>query len=76
MILETVDPKQQTFFSWKPKSLTQNANNVHPLILDSAMSASLRELIGVPESMKHDSPDASATGHPIAKSESVQSVPK
>ncbi|GKA33842.1 ankyrin repeat-containing protein [Tanacetum coccineum] len=37
-----------------------------------AMSASLR----VPESMEHDSPDASATGHPIAEPESVQSVPE
>ncbi|GJS75125.1 hypothetical protein Tco_0725006 [Tanacetum coccineum] len=42
------------------------------------MSASLRELIDntdcVPESMEHDSPDASATGHPITEPESVQSV--
>ncbi|GJS18775.1 hypothetical protein Tco_0413247 [Tanacetum coccineum] len=68
MIPETVDPKQQT----KPKSLTQNANNVHPLVLDSAMSASLR----VPKSMEHDSPDASATGHPIAEPKSVQLVPE
>nr|GEX55624.1 hypothetical protein [Tanacetum cinerariifolium] len=30
--------------------------------------------VGVHESMKHDSPDASAIGHPIAKPESVQSV--
>nr|AGM15312.1 embryonic flower 2_2 [Chrysanthemum x morifolium] len=87
MIPETVDPKQQTFFSCykptrrrKPKSLTQNANNVHPLVLDPAMSASLRELIDstdcVPEPMEHDSPDASATGHPIAEPESVQLVPE
>ncbi|GJZ82709.1 hypothetical protein Tco_0647882 [Tanacetum coccineum] len=31
---------------------------------------------GVPESMEHDSPDASATGHPIAEPKSVQSVPE
>ncbi|GKA09474.1 hypothetical protein Tco_0688805 [Tanacetum coccineum] len=83
MITETVDPKQQTFFSCykptrrrKPKSLTQNANNVHPLVLDSAMSASLpmSASLRVPESMEHDSPDASATGHPITEPESVQSV--
>ncbi|GKD69227.1 hypothetical protein Tco_1323317, partial [Tanacetum coccineum] len=30
----------------------------------------------VPKSMEHDSPDASATGHPIAEPKSVQLVPE
>lgn len=88
IIPENVDPKQQMFFYCyksarrrKPKSLTQNANHVHPLVLDSEMPATLNELIdttdGVAESMEHDdSPDASATCHSCAEPESVQSVPE
>ncbi|XP_024992027.1 polycomb group protein EMBRYONIC FLOWER 2-like isoform X2 [Cynara cardunculus var. scolymus] len=88
IIPDNVDPKQQMFFYCyksarrrKPKCLTQNANHVHPLVLDSAMPANLTELIDntdcVPECMERDtySPDASATGHSFAEPESVQSVP-
>nr|XP_043612228.1 polycomb group protein EMBRYONIC FLOWER 2 isoform X2 [Erigeron canadensis] len=89
IIPDNVDPKQQMFFYCyksarrrKPKGPTQNANHVHPLVLDSAASATLNELIDntdcVPESMEHDaySPDASATCHSFAEPESVQSVPE
>ncbi|CAH1430756.1 unnamed protein product [Lactuca virosa] len=89
IIPENVDPKQQMFFYCyksarrrKPKAPTQNAKHVHPLVLDSAMSATLNELIDntdcVAECMEHDtcSPDASATCHSFAELESVQSVPE
>ncbi|KAJ9553172.1 hypothetical protein OSB04_017217 [Centaurea solstitialis] len=88
IIPDNVDPKQQMFFYCyksarrrKPKSLTQNAKYVHPLVLDSAMPANLNELIDntdcVPESTERDtySPDASVTGHSFAEPESAQSVP-
>ncbi|KAK9063276.1 hypothetical protein SSX86_017146 [Deinandra increscens subsp. villosa] len=88
-IPDNIDPKQQMFFYChkstrrrKPKSQTQNANHVHPLVLDSTMSTALSELIdntdGAPECMELDacSPDASATCHSIAEPEAVQSVPE
>ncbi|XP_071734110.1 polycomb group protein EMBRYONIC FLOWER 2-like isoform X2 [Rutidosis leptorrhynchoides] len=89
IIPDNVDHKQQTFFyCYRPsrrrklKSPTQNAKHVHPLALDSAMSATLKELTentdGVPESMDCDtySPDASATCQSLAEPDSVQSVPE
>ncbi|KAD2805336.1 hypothetical protein E3N88_38713 [Mikania micrantha] len=89
VIPDNVDPKQQMFFYChkstrhrKPKSQTQNANHVHPLVLNSTMSTALCELIdnteGVPDSMELDacSPDASATCHSFAEQEPVQSVPE
>ncbi|XP_024970921.1 polycomb group protein EMBRYONIC FLOWER 2-like isoform X2 [Cynara cardunculus var. scolymus] len=73
-----VDPRQQTFSFChkpkrhrKPKNLTQNANHVHPFLLDS----------DVPEGAKCDtySPNATsvsiATGVSFAEPESGQSVP-
>ncbi|XP_076955652.1 polycomb group protein EMBRYONIC FLOWER 2-like isoform X2 [Bidens hawaiensis] len=87
-IPEIVDPKQQMFSYChksrrrrKPKSQTQNANNVHPLVLDSTMSTA-SELIdntdGIPENMEIDacSPDASATCPSVAEPEPAQSVPE
>ncbi|KAI7732945.1 hypothetical protein M8C21_011425 [Ambrosia artemisiifolia] len=89
IIPENVDPKQQIFSYChksrrrrKPKSQTQNANHVHPLVLDSTMSTALSELIdntdGVPESMELDacSPEASATCPSFAEPEPIQSVPE
>ncbi|KAI3756932.1 hypothetical protein L6452_04464 [Arctium lappa] len=73
-----VDPRQQTFSFChklkrhrKPKNLTQNANHVHPFLLDS----------DVPEGAQCDtySPNATgvsiATGVSLAEPESGQSVP-
>lgn len=92
IVANGVDPKQQTFFFCskplrrrKPKSLAQKAKHVHPLVLDSNMSAAIDELRDktecVPESVERDtySPNAngisSAAAHSFADPDCVQSVP-